>query len=84
MRLNFGFLEIMLISGVWLYSQAFGLSLTLIISAIISKFLLFVLEWDQKKQAKENTAKAVEDLSESIKKMFGAGKSGVNTKQTFH
>lgn len=87
MKLNIGFLEIMFAGGVYLYSQAFALSLTLIITACILKFMYYVMEYDREKQSRQKTERAVDDLTNSIKSLFDFNK--VNNvskyeKKTFH
>ena len=87
MKLNIGFLEIMFAGGVYLYSQAFALSLTLMIVASILKFMHYVMEYDRQKQSKEKSEKAIDDLTNSIKSLFDFNK--VNNvskyeKKTFH
>jgi len=86
-KLNIGFLEIMFAGGVYLYSQAFALSLTLIITACILKFMYYVMEYDREKQSRQKTERAVDDLTNSIKSLFDFNK--VNNvskyeKKTFH
>ena len=83
MKNGIGFLEVAFIGGIYLYSFNFWLSITLIVLSSVFKFLLYVMEWDQRRKANEKLAKAADDIGDSFKNIINRA-SKKHDKKTFH
>ena len=71
MKFNVGFLEIMLLGGIYLYNHSLALSLTLIIIACLFRFINYILEYEIQRHRREKVDESVEGITNSIKTIFG-------------
>ena len=84
-RLTFGMPELLVLSSVWVYSNAFTFSMILLTLGLIGKFFAFALEAQAKKTVAENGEKTVKTIADTLTNAIALGNLGGKTKNgKFH
>ena len=84
-NLNFGMPELLVLSSVWLYSQAFTFSMILLSLGLVGKFFAFALEAQEKKTVAESGEKTIKTITDTITNAIALGNLGGKTKNgKFH
>lgn len=77
--------ELLVLSSVWVYSNAFTFSMILLTLGLIGKFFAFALEAQAKKTVAENGEKTVKTIADTLTNAIALGNLGGKTKNgKFH
>ena len=77
--------ELLVLSAVWLYSQAFTFSMVLLSLGLVGKFFAFALEAQEKKVVAESGEKTIKTITDTLTNAIALGNLGSKAKNgKFH
>jgi len=85
LNVTFGMSEALILSAVWVYSQAFTFSMVLLGLGLLGKFFAFALEVQEKKMSAENGEKTIKSITDTLTNAIALSNLGPKTKNgKFH